>query len=137
MRRIRLLIAIGLALALIAPTVGWAQSRADQSPAERQALWYEETMMGLARSLGAAHAIRLNCANGDYTLFGMMEELIAQEGSERRLALESAWNEGFRLHYAMYPVCTAQAIAAEATLREQGGRFADGLAATTIDPPPP
>jgi uncharacterized protein (TIGR02301 family) len=135
MRALRPLVAIAFLLA--SASFALAQPSARENAAERQARWYEETLLDLARALGGAHAIRLNCNSGDYTLFQSMEQIIEMEGAGRRAALEGAWNEGFRLHHAMFPTCTADALATEATLREQGGRLADGLSATLIDPPPP
>jgi uncharacterized protein (TIGR02301 family) len=123
--------------ALAALTPALAQTDLSEDPQVRQARWYEDTMADLAQALGGAHAIRLNCGSRDYALFRTMEEIIAIEDPGRRLALEGAWNEGFRLNNAMHPTCTSAALAAEQRLREQAERMADGLSATLIDPPPP
>lgn len=116
------------AMAFLAATTS-AVAQEAVAPELRQRAWYEETLHDLARTLGGAHAIRLNCAAGDYTLFRFMERLIAEESVTLRPTLENAWNEGFRRERAMHPRCTSASQAAEQTLRDQGARLADGLAA--------
>jgi uncharacterized protein (TIGR02301 family) len=106
------------------------------SPELRQRAWYEDTLHDLARTLGGAHAIRLNCTAGDYTLFRFMEQIIAEESVALRPTLENAWNEGFRREGAMHPRCTSASQVAEQTLRDQGARLADGLAAANGFTPP-
>ena len=138
MKGMRALVSLlALTVVALAAPPAFPQSASREDAAARQARWYEETLAGLARALGGAHAIRLNCDTGDYTLYRFMEQIIALEDPGRRPVLESAWNEGFRLHSAMFPTCTAEALARETALREEGGRLADGLSATLIDPPTP
>lgn len=105
--------------------------------AERQRVWYAETLENLARTLGGAHSIRLSCSQTDYTLYRFMERMIALEAPNQRTMLEGAWNEGFRRERALHPSCNQEALRAEAELRARGGRLADGLAAVHIVPPPP
>lgn len=127
-----------LAAAMVFVAASPAAAQDAVPPELRQRAWYEETLHDLARALGGAHAIRLNCAAGDYTLFRFMEQMIAEESVTLRPTLENAWNEGFRRERAMHPRCTSASQAAEQTLRDQGARLADGLAAANgVTPPMP
>lgn len=130
MVRSLLIAAAAAAFALTSAPIAHAQTPASGVPAaERQARWYSEQLLELARALGGAHYLRLSCTRSDYSWFSFMEGVLAREGAIGRRAMEDAFNDGFRRERARFARCSPQAAAMEAELRARGMRLADSLGA--------
>ncbi len=91
--------------------------------------WYNAELVSLSRVLGGVHYLRTLChGRSEQQWRDYMLGVITREPAQRD-ALVAGFNSGFRANRAIYDDCTREAQQAEAELRAQGLRIADGLSA--------
>jgi uncharacterized protein (TIGR02301 family) len=104
-----------------------------ETAADRRKAYVSETEQ-LANVLGAAHALRLLCADrSDQTWREYMRELLNSETRVRRASLIDEFNAGYREAERRFPACSSDARAEEDELKARGLRLADTLSARNSD----
>ena len=95
-----------------------------------------DLVLQLATTLGEAHAIRSMCnSDSDQTWRNYMLGLLDIEATtpQRRSALSSAFNRGYRSQERAANGCPPSMVRAEADLAARGRALADAIAKTYLD----
>ncbi|MEP7209822.1 MAG: TIGR02301 family protein [Alphaproteobacteria bacterium] len=91
-----------------------------------------ESLVELAETLGEAHAIRALCnGDSDQTWRNYMQNLMDMEapgGGQRRAALTSGFNRGYRTQSSQHKGCTPDLRQVEAQIAAHGHVIADAIA---------
>ena len=132
MRMFRLLIAaLILAFAPSASLRAQETTATVDAPQEKPAP-YDDRLTRLSEIMGAVHYLRNLCGNASEPEWRQsMEKLIDTESAgepKRRERLVAAFNRGYRSFASVYTVCTAAAVTAELSYRNEGATLAMEIA---------